>query len=136
MMGAAKRLRRIAAENSGAAALEFALVLPILAVFMFGAWWFGWAANCGSEVRHAVELASRIYITDPTATDTDLRTAVASHLLNVPISSVTLATSDQTIGTATSKHISWSYQTTVSIPFVPATTVNFSGASDVPLATP
>jgi len=133
---AAARLRRFAAEAYGAAALEFALVLPAAVTFMFGVWWLGWAINCGSEVRHAVELGSRIYITTPAATDTQLQTAVASHLTSVSINSVTLSTSSQTIGTATNKHITWSYQTQISIPFIPVQTLNFSGASDVPLATP
>jgi len=132
----ASRLRRLAAEASGAAALEFAFVLPAAIVVMFGIWWLGWMVNCGSEVRHAVELGARIYIVNPSATDADLQTAVASHLTAVPIGSVTLTTSTQTIGTATNKHIAWSYQTTATIPFVPALTLNFGGTSDVPLATP
>ena len=130
------RLRRVAADASGAAALEFALVLPAAIVVMFGIWWLGWMVNCGSEVRHAVELGSRIYITNPSATDSDLQTAVASHMADVPIGNVTLATSTQTIGSATNKHIVWSYQATANMPIVPAMTLSFSGSSDVPLATP
>lgn len=128
-------LRRWAAERAGAAALEFALVLPVLITFLMGIWYVGWALNCGSEVRHAVELGSRIYITNPNSTSSDLSTAVSNHLTDVAIGSVTLNTSQVTHGTATSQHITWSYSTSAPIPFLSAVAFNFNGAVDVPLAT-
>jgi Flp pilus assembly protein TadG len=129
-------LRKGCADTNGAAALELALVLPPLVIFIFGIWYIGWSLNLGGEVRHAVELGSRIYITNPTATTNDLQTAVASHLTDVPIGSVTLATSTSTVGTATSQHITWSFQTTAPIPFMNAIPTSFSGSYDVPAATP
>jgi Flp pilus assembly protein TadG len=135
-MGAIARLRRGFADRAGSAAVEFALVIPVAATFIFGIWYVGWAINCGSEVRHAVELGSRIYITNPNATSAQLTTAVTSHLLNVPINSVTLASAQQTIGTATSQHITWSYTATAPVPGMSAINLNFAGAVDVPLATP
>jgi Flp pilus assembly protein TadG len=134
--GPARRLRQLIADRCGAAAVEMALVLPVAMAFIFGIWYLGWALNCGSEVRHAVELGSRIYISNPSATSDQLRTAVASHLTDVPISAVTLTPSTQTIGSASSQHIVWSYQATEDIPVFSALTLNFSGAVDVPLATP
>ena len=128
-------LRRWAARRDGAAALEFALVLPALITFLMGVWYVGWAINLGSEVRHAVELGSRIYISNPTATSTDLSTAVSNHLTDVAIGDVTLNSSQVAHGTATSQHITWSYATTATIPFLSAISFNFSGAVDVPLAT-
>ena len=135
-MGAIARLRRGFADRAGSAAVEFALVIPVAATFLFGIWYVGWAINCGSEVRHAVELGSRIYITNPNATSDQLKTAVTSHLLNVSINSVTLASAQQAIGTATSQHITWSYQATAPVPGMSAVNLNFGGAVDVPLATP
>lgn len=126
---------RYLASADGGAAVEFALILPVLATFVFGIWFVGWALNCGSEVRHAVELGSRIYISNPTATSSDLKTAVTSHLTDVSIGDVTLDTSTVTVGTASSQHITYSYQTTAPIPFIPTVNFNFSGAVDVPLAT-
>lgn len=86
-------------------------------------------------MRHAVELGSRIYITNPSATTDDLKTAVASHLLDVPVNNFTIASAAQTVGTATTQHITWSYNTTLSVPFIPSLPMNFSGAIDVPTAT-
>lgn len=136
MRAARTLLRRWLAGVDGGAAVEFALILPVLSTFVFGIWFIGWALNCGSEVRHAVELGSRIYVSNPAASSTDLQTAVTSHLQDVSISDVTLATSTVTEGTAQSQHITYSYQATAPIPFMPAVTFNFAGAVDVPLATP
>ncbi|MBV9997138.1 MAG: pilus assembly protein [Caulobacteraceae bacterium] len=72
---------RLAADASGAAAVEFALVFPVLLTVILGIWYTGWAMSSGGEVRHAVELASRIYITNPNATNADLQAAVTSHLV-------------------------------------------------------
>lgn len=127
-------LTRIA-DRSGAAALELALVFPLLTMLIFGIWYLGWNIYCGGEVRHAVELGSRIYISNPSATTGDLQTAVAAHLQDLSISNFSLATSQQAVGTATNQHITWSYNTTLSVPFVPSLPMNFSGAIDVPLAT-
>ena len=128
-------MERWLADAEGGAAVEFALVLPVLATFVFGIWFIGWALFCGSEVRHAVELGSRIYITNPAASSSDLQTAVTSHLADVSISDVTLNSSTVTISGASSQHITYSYQATAPIPFIPTVNFNFSGSVDVPAAT-
>jgi Flp pilus assembly protein TadG len=124
------------ADQGGATAVEFALVLPLLVIFILGIWYLGWAMNLGSEVRHAVELGSRVYISNPNATTADLQTAIASHLTDVPVGSINLATSTSTIGSASSEHISWSFQTNAPIPFISAMQITFNGSYDVPAATP
>jgi Flp pilus assembly protein TadG len=123
-------------DRKGAAAVEMALVFPLFMMFSFGAWCLGWGLYCGGEVRHAVELGSRVYISNPSATLSDLQTAVDTHLLDIPSSAVTLHATTSTVGIATTEHITWSYQTTASIPFVPTLPMNFSGGVDVPMMTP
>ena len=130
------RLQLRLADQSGAAAVELALVMPVLVIFIMGIWFMGWSLNLGSEVRHAVELGSRVYIANPNATTNDLQTAIASHLTDVPIGSINLTTSTSTIGSATSQHISWSFHTTPPIPFVGSIPITFNGSYDVPAATP
>ena len=123
------------ADRAGATAVELALVIPVLVAIIFGTWALGWALYSGGEVRHAVELGSRIYIANPNATSSDLQTAVQSHLQDVPVNAFTLAAAPQTDGSATNQHITWSYQTTLTIPFVANLPMNFTGAIDVPMAT-
>lgn len=123
-------------DRSGTTAVELAIVCPLLVTLVFGSWLLGWALYAGGEVRHAVELGSRVFISNPDATVSDLQTAVASHLSAVPLDGITLTLTTQTVGSATNEHIAWSYQTTASIPFVPTWPLNFSGVVDVPVATP
>jgi Flp pilus assembly protein TadG len=130
-----RTLAGLARDARGATAVEFALVLPLLVIFVFGIWWLGWAINLGGEVRHAVEMGSRVYILHPSATATELQTAVASHLTDVDISDISLATASTTVGTTTSQHITWSYQTHAPIPFMSSIPISFSGTYDVPSAT-
>ena len=134
-MGAARRRLVRLADRSGATAVEFAIVFPLMVALIFGIWSLGWALYCGGEVRHAVELGSRIYISNPSAATSDLQTAVNSHLLDVPVANFSLSATTATVDSATNHHITWSYQTALSIPFVPNLPMNFTGAIDVPEAT-
>jgi Flp pilus assembly protein TadG len=127
---------RWARNRDGSTIVEFAVIFPLLVMFIFGIWYAGYTLFLGSEVRHAVELASRIYITNPASTSTDLSNAVSSHLTDVSIDQVTLAVATQTTDTATSEHITWSYSTTPPIPFMPAVAWTFGGNVDMPIATP
>jgi Flp pilus assembly protein TadG len=129
-------LARLRRRDDGGAVLEFALVLPALTTFILGIFYVGWAYNCGSEVRHAVELGSRVYIQNANATTSQLTNAVDSHLLNVPANAITLSNSTVAIGTASSQHITYSYTTTAPVPFISAINFTFSGAVDVPVPTP
>jgi Flp pilus assembly protein TadG len=128
--------RRLLSEDRGAAAVEFALVFPLTLIFILGIWYMGWAFNCSSEAGHAVELGSRIYVSNPSATQAQLTTAVASHLTDISINDMTMSSSAKTVGSATMEHVAWTYSTTPPIPFISAITLNFGGSVDVPLATP
>lgn len=127
---------RLAMAHGGAAALELAMVMPLLVAFIMGIWFMGWSMDLGGEVRHAVELGSRIYITNPSATSSDLQTAISSHLTDVQLSAISLNTSTATVGATTSQHITWAFQTRAPIPFVNTIPISFNGSYDVPAATP
>ena len=66
-------MRRLTARfrrsQGGAAAVEFALVCSVLFTLIIGIFNLGWALYCGSDVRHAIERGSRIYLTSPNATE-------------------------------------------------------------------
>ncbi len=110
-------------------------MFPVVVMFVLGLWFTGWTLNCGGEVRHAVELGSRIYLANPSASDSDLRSAVSAQLVSVDISSVTLTTSNSTIGSAAAKRVTWSYQASAPIPFMTSAPYSFSGWVEVPAAT-
>ena len=134
--GLRNALVRLHRGDGGAAAVEFAIVFPVLAMIIFGMWFLGFALYQGGEVRHAVELGSRIYITQSSPTLQNLKDAVNTHLADVPLSSVTVNETSTTTGSSTNAHITWSYQVTTSIPFRSSIPLNFNGTVDVPQATP
>jgi Flp pilus assembly protein TadG len=110
-------------DESGAAAVEFALISTVLITLIFGIFNTGWAIYCGADVRHAIERSARIYIAKPTATETELRTAIESHLMTVPLSDVALTVTKPTVSGAQVAQIAWTYNYTISIPFIPTVVV-------------
>jgi hypothetical protein len=53
------RLKRGAADCRGASALEFALVLPVLLLILFGTIEYGWYLTCQFVLNHAVAEGAR-----------------------------------------------------------------------------
>lgn len=120
--------------ESGAAAVELALVLPVFLALVFGIFNYGWALYVGSDVRHAIERCSRLLLVDPHTTQAQLRTAVAGRLKVARIDDLNLTLSNQTLtgGTPVAR-ISWTYSYTVAVPFVPQAVFNFDNHLIVPL---
>jgi Flp pilus assembly protein TadG len=120
--------------NSGAAAVELALILPVFITFMFGIINLGWAMFCGAEVRHAVERSTRLLIKDPTTSADAILTNVKSQLSAASPSAVTLTKTTQSIGTGGGiAKLSWTYGYTLTLPFVKSVTLHFDSNMVVPL---
>lgn len=120
--------------DSGAAAVELALVLPVFAALIFGIFNYGWALYVGSDVRHAIERCSRLLLVDPHTTQAQLRTAVSGRLKVARIGDLNLTLTNQTLtgGTPVAR-ISWTYSYAVAVPFVPQAVFNFDNHLIVPL---
>ena len=126
-----KRARR--GWQSGATAVETALVLPVFITFVLGIVNVGWALYCGAEVRHAVERSTRLLLADPTTTGTAIQTNVRSQLTAADPSAVTLTETTETAGDGSVARLSWTYAYTVAAPFIKTTTFNFDSSMVVPL---
>jgi Flp pilus assembly protein TadG len=120
--------------DSGAAAVELALVLPVFVAFVFGIFNLGWAMYCGAEVRHAVERSTRLLIKDPTTSASTIQTNVRAQLKSATPSAVTLSKTTTAVGTGGGiAKLSWTYAYTVTAPFINSKTFHFDSSMVVPL---
>ncbi len=128
--------RRLWSNGSGATALEFALVAPVLILAMIGIFNIGYAIHCGSSVRNAVEQSSRMLIANPATTATSLQTKAKTLLTSVPIDTLTVKVATETVtGTVQVKRVSWTYNYILWIPFMDQKTLAMGSSVVVPLAT-
>jgi Flp pilus assembly protein TadG len=130
----ARKARGLVSDRSGAAAVEFALVFPVFLALMIGLLQLGWALHCAASVRWALETSARTLLINPSATASDLQTAMTSKLASVADSSnLSVALSTQTAaGGARVLHAASTYSYRLQIPLLPSWTLTFHAATDVP----
>jgi Flp pilus assembly protein TadG len=128
-----RTIRRWLGDRSGATAVETALVLPVFLTFVLGVFWLGWGIYCGSDVRHAIERAGRLYLSAPTTTDDQFRTAVAANLATVSMNDIAVTVTKTTVSGATMAQIAWTYRYTIQVPFVAPVTLNFDSQIVAPV---
>ena len=134
-----RSLRRAALElgrsTSGATAVETALVLPILLTFLFCIFELGWAFQCGSSVREAVEQSSRALISTPEMTDEELTAKVMARLDELPIKNLSVSVTQESVfGNARVARVTWVYDYNMALPLVPSTAFHFGSSLVVPRA--
>jgi len=127
-------LRRAGAE-SGATALEFALVAPVLIVFLFGTFQLAWALHCAASVRWSLETNARTLLLNPSTTAAQLKSAMLTQLSGVAdASNITVAlANDNSTPNAPMVRASSTYQANLAIPFLSAKALTFNAQTEVPL---
>lgn len=114
-----RRMRRLPADRRGAAALEFAMTLPIFCALLIGGFAFGWTQHCMSSLRDALEQASRAVMLDPTMSQSAVQSLVQSKLSATADPNVTVSlqvvTASNGSKTAT---LTGNYSTTIDVPLV------------------
>jgi len=129
-------VRRFLADRGGGAAVESAIALPVAFVFILGIFQLGWGIYCGSDVRHAIERAARVYIVTPTTTDQAFQSAVAANLMAARMADVTLSITKSTSSGTQVAQIAWTYRYTLQIPFVSPIVLNFDSQIIAPIRSP
>lgn len=121
--------------ESGAAALETALVLPVFMTLVIGIFNLGWAFYCGAEVRHAAERATRLIIYNPATTEAEIQSAVLDDIHAADADDVTVSLATEAVGEAGGQvaRISWSYGYRVEAPLIRPITLDFGSSIVVPL---
>lgn len=126
-------LKGFGREQSGATALEFAIVFPAVAMLLFGTFNVGMAFYSGAAVRSAVQRASRTLILNPNTSASDLRTTALDLMVSVPVQDFAVVVTQETISTATVKRVSWTYNYPLSLPLVPTNMLGFSSSLVTPI---
>lgn len=126
------------ADQAGATAVETAILLPVLVVFLLGILELGWAFHCASTVRWAVERGARTFLLKPDATEAEVRADVLTRVAGVVAPAnlaLTFAEEESEPGRRMAR-VSSAYRHQLVIPFVPAETLQFRSQTLVPIATP
>jgi Flp pilus assembly protein TadG len=120
--------------ESGAAALEMALVAPLFMTMVLGTLNVGWGLYCGAEVRHAVERSTRLLIADPETPIETIEAEVLDTLSAADPDDVDVSMTTETVGTTGEiARLTWTYRYTIDVPFVEPVVLNFDSSIVAPL---
>lgn len=68
-------------DETGTAAVEFALVMPLFLGMVWGVFYIGWAAYSTHSVHRALEMAARALQLKPSTTQSQLQTLVRNNVV-------------------------------------------------------
>jgi len=127
-----RALGRFIACRSAAAAIEFAMVFPLLVVLLFGTFAVGWSMHCISSAEYALEQTSRALQLDPTLTLASLQALLDKDLDNLGNQPVKLAmvTAKDTYGSNVA-HLTATYTYQIEVPLVAKYSGTITRTSDV-----
>ena len=136
-MSARAKLRRFAGRDSGVAAIEFAVLMPVLILFVLATYAMGLAIHHVSSVSYALEDTARTLLLNPALTQSQLQTVLNSKLTPLGNTTVSLtktlakgvADSDIAVLTVT-------YNFTIKVPFIPTYAGSFTRSANVFLTLP
>jgi Flp pilus assembly protein TadG len=126
-------LRRFRRDAGGAAAVEFAIVVPVFLMIMLSIWEFGYAQHKLSSIRYAMESASRSLLVNNTLTEAQLTTLVKAQLSSVADNNVTITLASTTVSGATIKTLTGTYHSSVGVPGMATIPVNWSTVVSTPM---
>ena len=119
--------RRFAGDRSGGAALEFALLGPVILLFMIGFFQVAWAMYCASSVRYGLHNGARALVLDPSMSQSDFQNVVKAAVTPLAAQDVSVSLTKTTAGTGlqlSQATATYSYQ--IVIPFMPTYHGQFS----------
>lgn len=123
-------------HESGASALEFALILPIFATMMFGTVQMGIAFYYAGTVQYALERTARLTMVDQDMSAGQVQSAFDNELSGFTDQEIVVTYAVDTSGDVPIAALSTTYAHEMIVPFIPAFTLNFDAEARVPLAQP
>lgn len=126
--------QRLIRDQSGAAAVEFALVSGVFLSLLLGLCYVGVMLFNNMSLQWAVEKAARVAEINTSATQTQIAAAVNAYLSSVGLPNATVAYSSTVSGGVTIATISANYQQTYMLPMISTFHINFRSNLSVPLS--
>jgi len=129
-------MRRLIAlrDTSGATALEFALISPLLVMMIVGGFQLAWAMHCAASVRWSLETSARNLMMNPAESAATLKSAMLAELAGKATPSSLSVTISQDTSNAASKLLvaTSTYRTILTVPFVASQPLTFTSVTRVP----
>ncbi|MER8974005.1 pilus assembly protein [Mesorhizobium sp. M0074] len=121
-------------EASGGAALEFALIAPILIMLLIGIFAFGWALNAMSSVRYTLETSSRALQMKNSLTEAEIKAIATAKLLSLGLTDVDITIAiDAPSGGFRMAHLTAKYAFAIEFPYFDRYSINYATTVTVPL---
>ncbi len=112
--------RRFADDRSGGPALEFALLGPVVLMFIIGFFQVAWAMYCASSVRYALHTSARALVLNPSMSQSAFQSMVMSSVTPLAGENVTVTLTKTAAGTGVQlSQATATYNYQIVIPFIP-----------------
>jgi Flp pilus assembly pilin Flp len=124
---------RLAREERGASAVEFAMVAPLLFTFILGIFALGMAYYEGATIQWSLERALRTAMIYPGTTAEDIEAAMAEELALIGSPDVDFSYEIEEGGAAPLAIVRADYEIPVRVPFLPDMSLRFSAENVAPV---
>lgn len=125
--------RRLRADESGATALEFALLAPVFMVLVFAVLQLSIAMHQGNSAKWAVERASRHVLVDNSLTEAQIQELIDDYLKAVGSNAgIEISYAVDASGSIPYGTISGTYSYEINVPLLPEFTARFPATVVVP----
>lgn len=125
-------LRRFAREDSGAYAVEFALISTAFFTLMFGTAYISIMMWYRSTLQWAVEKGIRMAAIDKTTTQAQITTAINDYLTSASLGNATVTYSTAVYSGVNVSTVTASFTKSVTIPFVSTFDQTYSSTAKIP----
>jgi Flp pilus assembly protein TadG len=135
MMRSVSASRSLARHDGGAAAVEFAMIAPVLFTCICGILMLGMAYYEGATVQWSLERVLRAAMVDPETTAEDVETALNEQLEAIGSPEIDFAYVIDDSGSVPVAVATANYEVPLHVPFMPDLALHFSAESVAPAPT-
>ncbi len=133
MTPSASARRRFAGNHCGAAAVEFAMVAPVLLTMIVGLLMLAMAYYQGATIQWSLERSLRAAMIDPDFTPSDLEEAMADDLARIGSPDVAFSYEVDDSGAVPVAVVTAAYDVPLIVPFLPDMALHFVAENVAPV---